>query len=173
MPVLKVYDERVFQPGDSSIGLVGFATVDGSLFRTYGSDGKYTNIDIIQEGLNASSVLSAAQQSSLTNEAIAVTSGRTRPADSKLFTIDAQSDDDTEPRHFRYHQDSWDRKIGHLSTGDSMAEWFAMVHLPIPMKKAMTMPNAKKAVDKEWDALANLPDGGAWIYLVFARRRKS
>ena len=34
-----------------------------------------------------------------------------------------------------------------------------MDHLPIPMKKAMSIPNAKKAVDKEWEALASLP---AW-----------
>ena len=40
-----------------------------------------------------------------------------------------------------------------------MAEWFAMVHLPIPMKRAQTIPLAKAAVDKEWNALASLP---AW-----------
>ena len=40
-----------------------------------------------------------------------------------------------------------------------MAEWFAMVHLPIPMKKAQSMPRARDAVQKEWDALASLP---AW-----------
>ena len=70
---------------------------------------------------------------------------------------DSIDEDTREPVHFRYHQDCWNRHIGHLPTGDSMAECSAMVHLPISMKKAMTMPNAKKAMDKEWDALASLP----------------
>ena len=68
---------------------------------------------------------------------------------------DESDEDSREPYYFRYHQDSWDRQKGHLSTGDYMAEWFA--NLPIPMKKAMSIPNAKKAVNKEWDALASLP----------------
>ena len=29
-----------------------------------------------------------------------------------------------------------------------------LVHTSVPMKKAMTIPNAKKAVDGEWDKLA-------------------
>ena len=36
-----------------------------------------------------------------------------------------------------------------------MAEHFAVVHLPVPMDKAMRIPKAKEAVDKEWNALAN------------------
>ena len=46
-----------------------------------------------------------------------------------------------------------------MSHGEPMAELFAMVHLPISMKQAMQIPNAKKAVDKEWDALAKI---SAW-----------
>ena len=42
-----------------------------------------------------------------------------------------------------------------------MAEHFAMVHLPVPMEKAMRIPKAKEAVDKEWNALAN-PKRPAW-----------
>ena len=37
-----------------------------------------------------------------------------------------------------------------------------MVHLPIPMKKALTIPDAKSAVDKEWKAPGDLP---AWDLL--------
>ena len=40
-----------------------------------------------------------------------------------------------------------------------MAEWFAMVRLPIRLKKAMTVPSAKQAVNKEVNALASL---AAW-----------
>ena len=43
-----------------------------------------------------------------------------------------------------------------MSNGDTTAEWFAMVHLPISMKQAMQFPNAKKAVDKEWDTLPRI-----------------
>ena len=40
-----------------------------------------------------------------------------------------------------------------------MARYFAMLHLPIPMKKAMTIPNAKSVVNKEWKAFEDVPAG--------------
>ena len=44
----------------------------------------------------------------------------------------------------REHQD-------HISNAGYVSdEWFALVHTPIPMPKAMQIPDAKKAVDKEW-----------------------
>ena len=39
-------------------------------------------------------------------------------------------------------------------------DYWAMVHTPIPMPKAMRIPEAKAAVDKEWD---NLYQKGAWF----------
>ena len=30
-------------------------------------------------------------------------------------------------------------------------EWFALVHTPVPIPKALTIPDAKKALDKAWD----------------------
>ena len=38
-------------------------------------------------------------------------------------------------------------------------EWFAMVHTPVPMTKAMKLPAAKLAVDTEWNTLLSK---GAW-----------
>lgn len=46
-----------------------------------------------------------------------------------------------------------------LANGDIVDEFYAMVHTPIAMKDACKIPNALKAVNKEWDKLANLP---AW-----------
>ena len=40
--------------------------------------------------------------------------------------------------------------------GFSSDEQFAMVHAPIPIEKALKIPEAKKAMDKEWDKLDNL-----------------
>ena len=61
------------------------------------------------------------------------------------------------PYHFRHHQDSYDKTSEqHLQNGDVVAEWFAMVHMPIPMKKALEIPLAKQVVDKEWKALEDL-----------------
>jgi len=48
----------------------------------------------------------------------------------------------------RTHQD----KIAQASFASD--EWFALVHTPIPMPKAMKIPKAKEAVDAEWDKLA-------------------
>ena len=60
-----------------------------------------------------------------------------------------------EPVHFRYHQDSWDRATGEfVPQGDIIAERFAMLHIPIRMKSAQSIPRAKAVVNKEWDALA-------------------
>ena len=54
----------------------------------------------------------------------------------------------------REHQD-------HVSTaGFVSGEWFALVHTPIPMKKAMNIPKAIEAVDAEWQKLA---DKKAWL----------
>ena len=39
------------------------------------------------------------------------------------------------------------------SRGFSSDEQFAMVHAPIPIEKALQIPAAKKAMDKEWDKL--------------------
>ena len=49
----------------------------------------------------------------------------------------------------RQHQD-------HLSmSGFASNEWFALVHIPIPMEKAFRMPEANAAVQAEWDKLGN------------------
>ena len=37
--------------------------------------------------------------------------------------------------------------------GFCSAEWYALVHTPIPMQKALKIPNAKDAVDNEWHKL--------------------
>ena len=62
------------------------------------------------------------------------------------------------PCHFRENQDSLGiSESGELiAQGDVMAEWFAMVHLPIPMKKAQSIPRAKAKVDEEWNSLASM-----------------
>ena len=53
----------------------------------------------------------------------------------------------------RSHQD----KIGESSTASIF--FFAMVHKPIPLPKAMKIPAARAAIDKEWDKLEKVP---AW-----------
>ena len=53
----------------------------------------------------------------------------------------------------REHQDN----IG--MAGYVSDEWFALIHTPVPMAKALKIPDAKKAVDKEWDKLVTK---GAW-----------
>ena len=145
MPTLCVYDESMyeipnspFSSGDSQIHGVGFVSLTGSLFRTVNSDGKYNNYDTILDGTASTTCYFGS-------------SVRSSSCGSVL------SDSDNEPYHFRYHQDSWDRDTGDpLPQGDVMAEWFAMVRLPIPMKKAQSIPRARAAVDKEGDALASL-----------------
>ena len=148
MPTLRVYDESQFEipnspfsPGDSQIHGVGFVSLTGSLFRTVNSDGKYNDYDVLLDGTASTACYSGSSVRS-----------------SSCETLDSQSS--TEPVHFRYHQDSCDVHTGEtLPQGDVIAEWFAMVHLPIPMKKAQSIPKARAAVNKEWDALASLP---AW-----------
>ena len=44
----------------------------------------------------------------------------------------------------REHQDQF------ASPGYASHEWFACVHTPVPMSKAMKIPLAKQAVDAEW-----------------------
>ena len=43
--------------------------------------------------------------------------------------------------------------------GHNSMSLYNLVHLPIPLPKAMNIPGAKAAVDKEWATLVNLP---AW-----------
>jgi hypothetical protein len=63
----------------------------------------------------------------------------------------------------RKHQD-------HIAeAGFASDAWFAMVHTPIPMKKALTIPDAKKAVNKEWKKLEELP---AWDLTTVQPRAK-
>ena len=154
MPVLRVYDERQydapyspFSPPSISSGLqnVGFASVTGSLFRTINPEGKYNNYDVLLDGTTSTTCLSGSS---------------VRSSSCGSVRSDSEHSLSPEPYHFRYHQDSWDRHTAeHSPQGDVIAEWFAMVHLPIPMKKAQSIPRARAAVDKEWDALASLP---AW-----------
>ena len=153
MPTLRVYDERQFDapfsrfsPGiRSGLQSVGFVNVIGSLFRTVNSDGKYNNYDVLLDGTTSTTCLSGSSVRSSS-------CGSIRSESEHSFS--------PEPYQFRYHQNSWGRQTGEiLPQGDVMAEWFAMVHLPIPMKKAQSIPRARAAVDKEWDALASLP---AW-----------
>ena len=49
-------------------------------------------------------------------------------------------------RHQRPHQDHTEAK------GFASLDQMAMVHLPIPIGKALKIPEAKKAVDTEWAA---------------------
>ena len=111
------------------------------MFRTYDSNGIYKDFDIVLDGTSSTKLCSSAADVPSTPSSVASVSQ----------LRDTNNDEDaTKPVHFRHHQDSWDRKTGeHVQCGDVMAECFAMVHLPIPIKKAMTIPNAKKAVDKE------------------------
>ena len=53
----------------------------------------------------------------------------------------------------RQHQEHWSGP-GYVS-----GERYAMVHKPIPIRKAMQMPKAKAALDAEWKKLADIP---AW-----------
>ena len=46
-------------------------------------------------------------------------------------------------------------------TGFVSDEWFALVHTPV--KNWQNVPEARKAVDKEWDKLDN-PENPAWMY---------
>ena len=39
-------------------------------------------------------------------------------------------------------------------------EGYCMVHTPVPIKKALEMPKAKEAFEKEWTKLDKLP---AWL----------
>ena len=50
-------------------------------------------------------------------------------------------------KDFRQHQDHF------ASVGFCSSEWFALVHTPVPMSKAMKIPKAREAVDKEWHKL--------------------
>jgi hypothetical protein len=52
---------------------------------------------------------------------------------------------------FREHEEHF------ADVGSVSPEWLAMVHTPVKMEKAMRIPEAKKAVDAEWDKLANIP----------------
>jgi hypothetical protein len=45
-------------------------------------------------------------------------------------------------------------KVGTRGFSD---DWFALVHHPVPIDKAMTIPDAIKAIDKEWTKLDNKP----------------
>ena len=156
MPTLRVYDERLheppnspFRPENNQIHHVGFVTAVGSLFRTIGTDGNYNDYDV-RDGTESTTYYSGSSVRSSSCE--------TPVSDSESSMGDGTPVPD--PYHFRYHQDDYDRDTGDLTQqGDVMAEWFAMVHLPIPMKRAQTMPRANAAVNKEWDALASLP---AW-----------
>ena len=139
MPVQRVYDERVLQRQNSTIVSIGFASLSGSYFRTYDSNGKYKHFDIMMEGTSATHILGATVSQLVPEKG-------------------SPSGVAPEPIHFRHHQDTWDSKTQqHLPNGDVVDEWIAMVHLPIPMKKALTIPKAKAAMGKEWDALASLP----------------
>ena len=40
-----------------------------------------------------------------------------------------------------------------VSSGEVSNAWFAMVHTPLPIKKAMQIPAAKAALEKEWSKL--------------------
>ena len=63
----------------------------------------------------------------------------------------------------REHQD-------HIAmSGYCSEEWFALVHTPIPLKKAYKIPNAKKAVDTEWDKLTKK---GAWDFSTVEPRKQ-
>ena len=48
-------------------------------------------------------------------------------------------------------------------------EWFAMVHTPVPISKALKMPKAKEAVDAEWKKLWNKK---AWLVETVQPRAK-
>ena len=62
----------------------------------------------------------------------------------------------------RQHDDSFST-AGYISS-----EWYALVHTPIPIKKAMKIPKAKEAVDGEWTKLFKK---GAWKYNTVKNRK--
>jgi hypothetical protein len=41
------------------------------------------------------------------------------------------------------------------SKGHSSEEWFSCVHTPVPISKALKIPDAKAALEKEWSKLDN------------------
>ena len=137
----------VFALGNSKIGSVGFVAITGSLFRTYDEKRKYRDFNVTPDGTTSTTCYCGSSIRSLSCNSV----------DSDTLV----SAELNKPYHFRHHQDSYDKtsEEKHLQTGDVVAEWFAMVHMPIPMKKALEIPMAKQAVDKEWKALEDLP---AW-----------
>ena len=50
-------------------------------------------------------------------------------------------------------------------------QWTGLVHTPIPVGKALKIPLAKKAMDKEWDGLMQSP-GEAWDLKSVRPRRE-
>ena len=179
MPTLRVYDERLSSPpyspfcpprSDTEVSATGrdtavsatsaasFGVVTnlGSMFRTYDSDGTYRKLDTMLDNTSTTFCGSSVRSSSAgTDESDVGVSTRLGSLRSPCDT--AVSAQPAEPVHFRHHHDSYDKQTQqHLSTGDVVAEQFAMVHLPIPMKKAMQIPKAKDAVTKEWDALEKI-----------------
>ena len=48
-------------------------------------------------------------------------------------------------------------------------EWYAMVHTPVPITKAYKIPDARKAIDKEWDKLTKK---GAWDFSTVKPRKQ-
>ena len=134
----------------------GVVTNLGSLFRTCDSNGAYRNLDTIFDNTSTTCCGSSIRSSSVGSDESDV--GVSSRLGSLLSPSDtAVSAQSSKPVHFRHHHDNFDKRTQqHLATGDVVAEYFAMVHLPIPMKKAMNIPKAKQAVDKEWDALQQL-----------------
>ena len=56
-------------------------------------------------------------------------------------------------KYLRQHED-------HIAPAGYVSEtYYAMVHKPIPIPKAMKIPDALKAVNKEWEKLESIP---AW-----------
>ena len=52
--------------------------------------------------------------------------------------------------------------------GSVSEEYFAMVHKPIPINKALQIPEAKAALDKEWN---KLKDKKAWLVETVSEKR--
>ena len=75
----------------------------------------------------------------------AVASGRPKTEDKKEKKSDQQKIEDID----RIHREHF------APRGDVSSEWFACVHTPLPIPKALQIPDAKAALEKEWTKLEN------------------